>query len=449
MTPKFADESIYWTPQFAGPTWRSKKSPLVFVGYGVVAPEYHWNDYAGMDVKGKTVVILINDPGNEDAHPDPKFFKGKAMTYYGRWTYKYEEAARQGAAAAIIVHETMPAAYGWQVVRNSNCGAKSWLDAADKNKSMLPIQGWITLDTAKDLFTRAGLDYRALKAAANKPGFKAVAMTGEALDVDAHSTVTHLKTRNVVGVIPGTKHPSDVVIFSAHWDHLGRKPDVAGPDKIYNGAVDNGMGVAQVLELAEKFAHEKRPQRSIVFALLDDGGAGPAGFGIFRRASALAARSYRGRAQHGRRRPEGRGARHGCCPAPASRNWKTYLPMRWRRRTAIALARSGAGEGPLLPLRPFQPGEAGHSRDQPRRRARPGGRRQGGGQEAARRLHRAPLSPAVATNGAPAGTSPDRWKTTRRSIIVGGKLANDDAWPGWYAGSEFKALRDQTMAGRR
>jgi Zn-dependent M28 family amino/carboxypeptidase len=141
----------------------------VFVGYGVVAPEYNWNDYAGVDVKGKTVVILINDPGNEDANPDPNFFKGKAMTYYGRWTYKYEEAARQGAAAAIIVHETAPAAYGWQVVRNSNSGNKSWLDAKDKNASMVPIEGWITLDTAKDLFKRAGLDYEQLKAAANKP----------------------------------------------------------------------------------------------------------------------------------------------------------------------------------------------------------------------------------------------------------------------------------------
>ena len=112
MTPKFPDEVTYWTPQFAAPEVTVEKAPLVFVGYGVVAPEYHWNDYAGVDVKGKTVVILINDPGNEDANPDPKFFKGKAMTYYGRWTYKYEEAARQGAAAAIIVHETIPAAYG-------------------------------------------------------------------------------------------------------------------------------------------------------------------------------------------------------------------------------------------------------------------------------------------------------------------------------------------------
>ena len=266
LTPKFADDVVYWTPQFSGPDVAVKNSDLVFVGYGVVAPEYKWNDYAGVDVKGKTVVILINDPGNEDAKPDPKFFKGSAMTYYGRWTYKYEEAARQGAAAAIIVHETKPAAYGWQVVRSSNSGAKLWLDAADKNKSMVPIQGWMTLDTAKNLFSRSGLDYAALKAAANKPGFKAVAMKGESLDVSAHSTVTGLKTRNVVGMIRGAQNPDDVVIFSGHWDHLGRNDAASGPDKIFNGAVDNGTGVAQTLELAEKFAHDKQPQRSIAFA---------------------------------------------------------------------------------------------------------------------------------------------------------------------------------------
>src|SRR6185437_3099856 len=130
---------------------------------------------------------------------------------------------RQGAAAAIIVHETIPAAYGWQVVRGSNSGNKLWLAAADKNKSMLPVQGWMTLDPAKDLFTRAGLDYATLKAAADRPGFKAVAMKGETLDVTAHPSLTPLTTRNVVGVLAGAEHPDDVVIFSGHWDHLGRK----------------------------------------------------------------------------------------------------------------------------------------------------------------------------------------------------------------------------------
>src|ERR1700722_12135660 len=202
LAPKFPDEAVYWTPQFKSDAVKVKDAPLVFVGYGVVAPEYHWNDYAGIDVKGKTVVILVNDPGNEDPNPDPNFFKGRAMTYYGRWMYKYEEAARQGAAAAIIVHETKPAAYPWQVVRSSNGAAKLWLEAADKNRSALPIQGWVTLDTAKDLFSRAGLDYEKLKAVANQRGFKAVPMSGESLDVAVHSAISHLQTRNVVGIIP-------------------------------------------------------------------------------------------------------------------------------------------------------------------------------------------------------------------------------------------------------
>jgi len=264
LTPKFPDDAVYWTARYKTPDVHVKDAPLVFVGYGVVAPEYNWNDYAGLDVKGKTVVILINDPGNEDANPDPKFFKGKAMTYYGRWTYKYEEAARQGAAAAIIVHETAPAAYGWQVVRNSNSGAKSWLDVPNKNMNRAAIEGWVTLDTAKELLKRAGLDYVALKAAANKPGFKAVPMTGDSLSADTHSTVTHIHTRNVVGVVRGSKHPDQYVLYTAHWDHLGVKPDVPGPDKIYNGAVDNGMGVSSIFEIAEKFANDKpHAQRSV------------------------------------------------------------------------------------------------------------------------------------------------------------------------------------------
>ncbi|HEY4943262.1 MAG TPA: M28 family peptidase [Rhizomicrobium sp.] len=264
IAPNFPEEAVYWTPQYASPDVTVSKSPLVFVGYGVVAPEYHWDDYAGIDVKGKTVVILINDPGNEERPGNPAFFKGRAMTYYGRWTYKYEEAARHGAAAAIIVHETGPAAYGWQVVRNSNSGNKLWLVAADQNKSMLAIQGWITLPVAQDLFKRAGLDYAALKAAANQPGFKPVAMSGETLDVHAHSTIAHLDTRNIIGVVPGLKHPNDYVLYTAHWDHLGIKPDVAGPDKIYNGAIDNGMGVSSILEIGEAFAHARPgPQRSI------------------------------------------------------------------------------------------------------------------------------------------------------------------------------------------
>ncbi|MEI9888111.1 MAG: M28 family peptidase [Rhizomicrobium sp.] len=264
ITPNFPEATVYWTPHYASPDVDVKKSQLVFVGYGVVAPEYRWDDYAGLDVKGKTVVILINDPGNEERPGNPAFFKGRAMTYYGRWTYKYEEAARHGAAAAIIVHETGPAAYGWQVVRNSNSGNKLWLTAPDRNNSMVPVWGWITLDTARDLFGKAGLDYDALKAAANKPGFRGLEMAGETLDVHTHSNFKLLNTRNVIGVIPGSARPHEYLLYTGHWDHLGIKPDVAGPDKIYNGAVDNGMGVSSVLEIGEAFAAARpRPQRSI------------------------------------------------------------------------------------------------------------------------------------------------------------------------------------------
>jgi Zn-dependent M28 family amino/carboxypeptidase len=266
FTPKFPDEAVYWSPQYASGEVKVTASPLIFVGYGVVAPEYKWNDYANIDVKGKTVVILVNDPGNEDPHPDPNFFKGKATTYYGRWTYKFEEAARHGAAAAIIVHETGPAAYGWQVVRNSNSGTRSWIVRPDKNSSMVPIEAWISLDRAHELFKRAGLDYNRLKALANRRGFRAVPMNGETLNVEAHSTITFMTTRNIIGVVRGTKHPGDYILYTAHWDHLGVKPDVAGPDKIYNGAVDNGLGVSGILEIAEAFTHSKSPpQRSIAF----------------------------------------------------------------------------------------------------------------------------------------------------------------------------------------
>ena len=264
LTPAFPSETVYWTPQFNTDTAKVARAGLVFVGYGAVAPEYHWDDYAGTDVRGKTVVILVNDPGNEDARPDPAFFKGHAMTYYGRWTYKFEEAARHGAAAAIIVHETAPAAYGWQVVRNSNSGAKSWLVNADGNSMMVPLEGWITLDTAKTLFARAGLDYLAEKRAANRRGFKPVPLQGETLSAELHFTVSHMKTRNVIGVVPGSQHPEDVVLYTAHWDHLGVKPDVPGPDKIYNGAVDNGMGVSSILEIGQAFVHDRpAPKRSV------------------------------------------------------------------------------------------------------------------------------------------------------------------------------------------
>ncbi|MCB1566319.1 MAG: M28 family peptidase [Rhodanobacteraceae bacterium] len=253
-------------------------SELVFVGYGINAPEAGWNDYAGIDVKGKTVVILVNDPGF--ASQDPSLFQGKRMTYYGRWTYKYEEAARQGAAAALIIHQTDAAGYGWDVVRNSWTGQEFHLPASVDPAPRLPLSGWLTGESAKHLFERSGLDLAKLQAEAGKPGFKAVPMAAT-LSADLHSTITEAKSHNVMALLPGTEHPDEAIIYMAHWDHLGTQPDYEGDDKIFNGAVDNATGVAGVLEIAERFVTEAKPKRSVLFMLVTLEESGLLGSGYY------------------------------------------------------------------------------------------------------------------------------------------------------------------------
>jgi Zn-dependent M28 family amino/carboxypeptidase len=263
LKPAFADEIVYWTRHAAAPDEAVKDSPLIFAGYGVSAPQENWDDFASADVKGKTLVVFINDPGFITR--DDSLFKGRAMTYYGRWTYKFEEAARRGAAAVLIVHETLPAAYGWQVVRNSNTGPKSYLDTPTHDMERVALEGWITTEVARKLFVSAGLDYDSLRIAANNRGFKAIPMKGLTLNASLHSNIKHMTTRNVIGVVPGKSSPGEYFLYTAHWDHLGVKPEVPGADKIHNGAVDNASGVAGILEMAEKFAHGGRPKRSLGF----------------------------------------------------------------------------------------------------------------------------------------------------------------------------------------
>ena len=237
-------------------------SELVFVGYGVDAPERGWNDYAGVDVKGKTVVMLVNDPGFHAG--DATLFDGPRMTWYGRWTYKFEEAARKGAAAAIIIHDTEGAAYGWDVVRNSWSGAQYDLRPSDDPTPRLPLQGWITGEQAKALFADAGMDLDALRAAAGKRGFRAVALPATATTT-LRSTVTQKESRNVMALLPGTDRKDEVVVYMAHWDHLGTRPAKAGEqDTIFNGAVDNATGVAGMLEIAGALGGAK-PRRSVLF----------------------------------------------------------------------------------------------------------------------------------------------------------------------------------------
>ena len=236
-----------------------KDSELVYAGFGIVAPEYGWNDYEGLDVKGKTVVVLVNDPGFGSG--DSTLFKGDQMTYYGRWTYKYEEAARQGAAGVLIVHETVPAGYPWLVVQSSWTGAKLNLDDANPPYKCA-VQGWITRNTAVELFKAAGIkDYSGM---AKTKGFKPVAM-GLKASMGVKNKVKRDMSRNVVAMVEGSKRPDEYIIYSAHWDHLGVGEPVDG-DSIYNGAHDNASGSVGLLTIAETFAKmEPKPERSVVF----------------------------------------------------------------------------------------------------------------------------------------------------------------------------------------
>lgn len=238
------------------------KAPVVFVGYGVSAPERNWDDFKGLDLHGKVAVVLVNDPDFETGSGD---FGGKAMTYYGRWTYKYEEAARRGAAGLLIVHETAPASYGWATVKNSNTNTMFDIVRKDPSRTHPHLEGWIQRDVAVDLFKRAGLDFDALKKRAQTREFKPVPLNG--VTFSAHYDVRSgvITSQNVVGRVEGTSHKDETVIYSAHWDHLGvGQPDAKG-DRIYNGAVDNATGTAALIELGRAFAHAPKPQRSVVF----------------------------------------------------------------------------------------------------------------------------------------------------------------------------------------
>jgi Zn-dependent M28 family amino/carboxypeptidase len=237
-------------------------SEMVFAGYGIVAPEYNWNDYEGLDVRGKTVVVLVNDPGF--ATQDPALFSGRTMTYYGRWTYKYEEAARQGAAGLFIVHETEPAAYPWQVVQNGWTGPQFNLVSEDNNMSRCTVEGWLRLEAARQIFESAGLNYDELKEEAARPGFRAVPL-GLKASLTLKNSIKNVISRNVIALLPGSKRADEYIIYMAHWDHFGINPALGG-DQIFNGALDNATGTAALIELAEAFQKLKRPpQRSIIF----------------------------------------------------------------------------------------------------------------------------------------------------------------------------------------
>ncbi|MDG2449168.1 MAG: M28 family metallopeptidase, partial [Saprospiraceae bacterium] len=236
-------------------------SELVFCGYGIVAPERDWNDYEGLDMKGKTAVVLVNDPGY--GGDDPNFFKGDIMTYYGRWTYKYDEADRQGADGLLIIHETSSAGYPWFVVQSSWTGSQQGLAGMDRSDDC-GVKGWISLNAAKDLMSSSGQDLSDLIKQARQPGFKPVPLNAQA-SASISSENAECLSKNVIGIVEGSKYPDEYVLYTAHWDHIG-VGKVVNEDSIYNGALDNASGTSTVLAIAESFAKSsQKPERSVVF----------------------------------------------------------------------------------------------------------------------------------------------------------------------------------------
>ncbi|WP_174273379.1 M20/M25/M40 family metallo-hydrolase [Sphingomonas bacterium] len=242
------------------------KAPMIFVGYGVHAPERDWDDFKGVDLHGKVAIFLVNDPdyGASSGDPVAGRFGGKLMTYYGRWTYKYEEAARRGAIAALIVHEAAGAGYGWATVIAP--GGENYDVVRSSADERVLLQGWLDRDAARSLFAKAGLDFERLRVAARSPDFRPVMLSGETLSVDVPVTTTHVASHNVLAKIVGAGHPDETILFAAHWDAYGTGPADAAGRTVRAGAADDAIGVAGVLELARAFAAGPKPDRTLVFA---------------------------------------------------------------------------------------------------------------------------------------------------------------------------------------
>ena len=421
-----------------------KNAPLIFAGYGVKAPERNWDDFKGLDVKGKILVVLINDPDFETGSGD---FGGKAMTYYGRWTYKYEEAARLGAAGVLIVHETAPASYGWNTVKNSNTNTMFDIVRKDPAKSHPKLEAWIQRDVAVDLFKQAGLDFDALKKQAQGRDFKAVELKG--VTFSAAYKVKHevITSKNVAGRIVGTKYPNETLIYSGHWDHLGvGAPDAKG-DKIYNGAVDNADGIAALLELARAFKSRPAPQRSILFLAVtaeEKGLLGSEYYGanpLFPLATTVGdinidALSAAGPAKDVTTSGDGKVDLQDMLAARAKAHGRYFTPDptpqagHFYRSDHFPFAKRGV---PAISI--------GSGNDLVN-----GGKEAGEKAEAdytENRYHQ------------PADEWRADWDLSGQAqdlglvYEIGADLANSRAWPQWQKGSEFKALRDQTAAQRK
>jgi Zn-dependent M28 family amino/carboxypeptidase len=422
-----------------------ENSDMVFVGYGVVAPEANWNDYAGIDARGKTVVMFVNDPGfitNDDT-----LFNGQAMTYYGRWTYKFEEAGRQGATGVLLIHETEPASYGWNVVEGSWTGEQADLVRADAGASRAVLEGWITLEKAKELFAAANLDIDALRAAANKRGFKPVPMTGLKASASITQTIERRQSRNVAGTIRGASAPDEHIVLMAHWDHLGRNAAAAaGEDAIYNGAIDNATGVAGIIEIAEKLAADPKPARSVTLVAVTLEESGLLGSAYFAENPFIPLNKIVAGLNLDALQPAGPAKDVVVIGAGASQ-LETLL--------GEELARTGRV------IRPDPEPEAGYfyrsdhislaKKGVPMLYVDSGVDLVDGGEAAGRALGEAYRAKDY---HAPSDDFREDWDFSgmeadmKVAHALVARIANSSDWPNWNEGNEFRALRDEMLAGR-
>ena len=437
---KFGTDMVIGT-RSGQPEIRIDASDMVFVGYGVDAPEQNWNDYAGQDWKGKTVVMFVNDPGFHVE--DAKLFDGKRMTYYGRWTYKFEEAARKGAAAALIVHDTAGASYGWDVVKNSWGGAQYDLPAAEDKEPRLQAQGWLSAEAARKLFADAGLDLDKAYRDANKRGFKPVPLQAK-LSLDLKSTIAEKKSRNVVGVLPGNKRADEAVLYLAHWDHLGKHEGEEG-DNIYNGAVDNATGVAGILEIADALAHQEQPvERSVVFLAVTLEESGLLGSQYYVNHPTFPLDKIAGVINIDAMSVNGR-ARDMTVTGFGSSELEDILKPLAAKQNRTLHAESSVQSGFYFRSDHFNFAKAGV----PALYADGGEDLIDGGTEAGKRA--AEAYGRERYHGPKDEYDPATWKldgTVEDLDLlygVGKQLAGGDAWPNWYEGNPFKANRDAMM----
>ncbi|MBR9825194.1 MAG: M28 family peptidase [Alphaproteobacteria bacterium] len=431
-----SDDVVYWT-KLAEDDVEITESELVFVGYGVVAPEYGWNDYEGIDVEGRTVVMLVNDPGF--MNPDGELFNGNAMTYYGRWTYKFEEAGRQGAAGAILIHQTAPASYGWNVVSGSWTGSQLDIVREPGTGSFASVESWVTEDTARQLFALSGLDFDSLTAAAAQPGFQAVEMTGLTASGNLVNATRTLDSRNVVGVVEGTERPDEFLLYTAHWDHLGTRMRFDTDDHIYNGAVDNASGTAAILEIGEAFAANP-PERSVMILAVTAEESGLLGSAYYAAnpiqplAQTVGGLNIDAMLPTGRARDVvvvGYGASEleDILTEEAAAQDRYIAPDPnpeagyFYRSDHISLARQGV---------PMLYADGGFD-------LREGGREAG---EAMGANYRANRYHAPGDEYSEAWNMEGMVEDVTLFYAVGSRVANSDDWPNWYEGNEFRALRD-------